>query len=364
MGSANARCLLFGLIPAFITGLTTGGLSCLAVQGGLLATSVANQVEQDMGRRFSSQPVLLFLAAKLLGYTLLGFLLGWLGSVLQLIPTTRALLQIAVGVFMVGNALRMLNVHPIFRYFAIEPPRWITRYIRKKAISPAEYRRMTKKYGTGFRPNTQNTTDPFTPIALGFLTIFIPCGVTQAMMATAMGAGNPLQGAALMFAFTLGTSPVFFAVTYGFLQVGAKFERRFTQIAAMLILVLGYVSIRTGWKLAGGFSFPSFGTQASAAPAAALVSVVGEQTISIQALNYGYEPRAWQAQAGVPVKLDLVTNNTSGCTRAFVIPQFGYQQILPATGIISLLIPAQPAGTVIQFTCGMGMYGGYIEFIQ
>ncbi len=33
---------------AFITGLTTGGLSCLAVQGGLLASSLAHQIEQDM----------------------------------------------------------------------------------------------------------------------------------------------------------------------------------------------------------------------------------------------------------------------------------------------------------------------------
>ncbi len=35
------------LIVAFITGLTTGGLSCLAVQGGLLASSLAHQIEQD-----------------------------------------------------------------------------------------------------------------------------------------------------------------------------------------------------------------------------------------------------------------------------------------------------------------------------
>src|SRR5687767_1989058 len=32
---------------ALITGLTTGGLSCLAVQGGLLASSMAHQIEQD-----------------------------------------------------------------------------------------------------------------------------------------------------------------------------------------------------------------------------------------------------------------------------------------------------------------------------
>src|ERR1041385_2375030 len=35
------------LIVAFVTGLTTGGLSCLAVQGGLLASSLAHQIEQD-----------------------------------------------------------------------------------------------------------------------------------------------------------------------------------------------------------------------------------------------------------------------------------------------------------------------------
>ena len=36
------------VLIAFITGLTTGGLSCLAVQGGLLTASLANQMEQDL----------------------------------------------------------------------------------------------------------------------------------------------------------------------------------------------------------------------------------------------------------------------------------------------------------------------------
>src|SRR5262245_28258158 len=35
------------VMVAFVTGLTTGGLSCLAVQGGLLASSLAHQIEQD-----------------------------------------------------------------------------------------------------------------------------------------------------------------------------------------------------------------------------------------------------------------------------------------------------------------------------
>jgi sulfite exporter TauE/SafE len=80
---------------AFITGLTTGGLSCLAVQGGLLASSLAHQIEQDyfeqsaqhkkkrlkrhqaeVTRSRTAQPILLFLASKIVAYTLLGALLG------------------------------------------------------------------------------------------------------------------------------------------------------------------------------------------------------------------------------------------------------------------------------------------------
>src|SRR5689334_21702 len=103
---------------AFITGLTTGGLSCLAVQGGLLASSLERQMEQDLlnhpaptgrksnkavtaqpARSLTALPILLFLGAKIAAYTLLGFLLGALGSVLQMTITMRAILLIAIGVF-------------------------------------------------------------------------------------------------------------------------------------------------------------------------------------------------------------------------------------------------------------------------
>src|SRR5512134_118212 len=158
--------LVVNIALAFITGLTTGGLSCLAVQGGLLASSLARQIEVDLlnqpkGQKGKRQPVLvtqpalpiaLFLLAKLGAYTLLGALLGWLGSFLSLDPISRAILMIAIGVFMLGNALRMLNVHPIFRYFAIEPPKFITRYIRRTA---------------------KNGMELATPLFLGALTVFI-----------------------------------------------------------------------------------------------------------------------------------------------------------------------------------------------
>ncbi len=131
------------LIVAFITGLTTGGLGCLAVQGGLLASTLANQVEKDILNQSSissgkfkphiAQPIFLFLLAKLIAYTILGFILGAIGSVIELSPMARAIMYIAIGIFMLGNGLRMFNVHPVFRYFVLEPPNFLTRYIRRKS---------------------------------------------------------------------------------------------------------------------------------------------------------------------------------------------------------------------------------------
>lgn len=386
----------------FLTGLTTGGLSCLAVQSGLLASSIAYHTEQTVKQRLvmplvapnidanpsagtqytskktrnkhthrsaamlrsqpvvvehpkqrAATPIMVFLGSKLVTYTILGFLLGWLGSVLQLNPATRAVLQFAIGLFMVGTALRMLNVHPIFRYLVLEPPSAVTRYIRRKA----------KNRGS----------DLITPSLLGALTVFIPCGVTQAMMALAIGTGNALAGAAIMFAFTLGTSPVFFALAYLATRFGERLQTRFLTVAAVTVLLLGLFSVDTALNLMGSpVSVSSM--LAVRAPASAVHSqprneqapaTVEEKQktdgniVTLNALDTGYEPKIVRAKASEPIRLNVMTNETYGCSRAFVIPALGIQKILPATGTTVIDLPPQSAGT-LRFTCSMGMYGGQI----
>jgi len=354
------------ILVAFITGLTTGGLSCLAVQGGLLASSLGQQLEQEMqlhqrparaGRYHPHKnsngmaaPILLFLLAKLVAYTLLGLLLGALGSVLQLTATMRAVLLIGIGIFMVGNALRMFNVHPIFRYFSVEPPKFITRYIRRKAKS---------------------TTEWYAPLFLGALTVFIPCGVTQAIMAVAIGTGSPVMGAALMAAFILGTSPVFFTVAYLATQLGRVMEKWFMRFVAVVVLVLGFLSINSGLNLAGWSPFNSGQIQSQAnngsslpLPSSSITTLVtpAGNTLTLKAENNGYKPRVLHAPAGTALTLNLVTKNTYSCSRAFVIPVLNQEVLLPATGIVPIAIPPQASGSQMQFTCSMGMYTGVIVF--
>jgi uncharacterized protein len=353
------------LLVAFVTGLTTGGLSCLAVQGGLLAGTLAHQIEQDYTQQAvkakpskknktqtpvhsnSAIPILLFLGAKVIAYTLLGALLGLLGSYLSLSPTTRAILMIAIGVFMVGNALRMFNVHPIFRYFSFEPPKFMTRYIRR----------------------TAKGSDNLTPLFLGFLTVFIPCGVTQAMMAAALGTGSAVMGAALMFAFTLGTSPVFFVIAYLATELGSRMEKYFMRFVAVVVLVLGLVTVNGGLNILGSplsaqniarGLFPSGEASASQTESTSPVAANGELLLQVE--NDGYFPQTLRAPAGQSVTLNLVTNKTYSCSRDFVIPALDFYQLLPDTGNVQVSIPAQTKGSKLYFTCSMGMYTGQILF--
>ncbi|MCU0508888.1 MAG: sulfite exporter TauE/SafE family protein [Anaerolineae bacterium] len=404
------------ILLAFVTGLTTGGLSCLAVQGGLLAGSVALEVEKNVAAapvpapaaasgkstkagakrdasagvasvpdvaaarpQRAARPIVLFLTAKVIAYTILGFLLGWLGSMFQLTPTMRMVLLVIIGAFMIGTALRMLNVHPIFRYFALEPPRFITRYIRRKSKGEA---------------------DAFTPLFLGALTVLIPCGVTQAMMAVAMASGDPLVGATTMFAFTLGTTPVFFALAYLATRLGQRMEKAFVRVVAIALIVFGLVSIDSALTLGGfPYSFTNMrmamsGGRASEQPVAVngqrplhpapvmvgatpapgqsagagadLSTAFGPEgrpnTVTVNVKNEGYFPQVVRAKADTALKLAMVSDQTYSCARALVIPALGVEEMLPETGTVLIDIPPQPAGSRLFYSCSMGMYSGVIVF--
>jgi len=243
----------------------------------------------------------------------------------------------------------MFNVHPIFRYFSFEPPSQLTRYIRR--ISKGNDRLAT-------------------PLFLGALTVLIPCGVTQSAMAVAVGTGSPLWGAAIMFAFVLGTSPTFFGVTVLATGLAKVFQKYFLPIVAVIIMGLGLYTIDGGLNLIGSpISSSALWRTLSDVPqpvaAKAAPSMAGDPSsnvVKINVINSGYSPNRLTAPAGQPIQLVLVTKNTQSCSRAFVIPSLNIQKNLPATGETVLNIPPQKAGSSLHFTCSMGMYSGVIQF--
>ncbi len=348
------------LFAIFLTGLFVGGLTCLAVQGGLLAATIAQREEErlkeKMLRHGSAQvvnalPILSFLIAKLVSYSIFGFLLGLLGSAFQLSLSATIVLQFAVAIFMIGTALNILNVHPIFRYFVIQPPRFLTRLVRKQSKS----------------------SDMFAPALLGAFTVFIPCGTTQAMMALAVASGNPLLGAAILFAFVLGTSPVFFILGYFATKLGDTLQQKFMRFAAFGIILLAIFNLNNTFALAGSqialdmlakniWCTVSFCDDSSTFAQSNVSGAAVEQaTINIK--GDGYSPNNLVVRSGSTVTLNLINTTGGGCTQSFTIPKLGIRKIVPlgSSDTVVFTAPNQPGP--LAFMCSMGMFRGVISVI-
>lgn len=338
----------------FLTGLTIGGLTCLAVQGGLLASTIAAREEKDFAagsqRKHSLWPTLSFLATKLVAYTILGFLLGSFGQTLQISGTAQTLMQLFAGAYMMAIALNLLNVHPIFRYAVIQPPRFLTKLVRNQAKS----------------------RDVFAPAILGATTIFIPCGTTLAMEALAVSTSSPFWGAAVMAVFTLGTVPLFLGIGVLTTSLGDALRNKFFKVAGFLVLYLGITSVN-GAALAIGspVTLQSIGemipievdlTGGQKVGASTVRLIGGVQTADINVYPTSYTPSYLQVRSGVPVKLNLITTDGLGCTSFFRIPRLGINKRLPQNSTTTVEFTPQTRGK-LTFTCSMGMYSGTIEVI-
>lgn len=135
------------------------------------------------------------------------------------------------------------------------------------------------------------------------------------------------------------------------------------RFVAIVLLLLGLVTFDSALNLLGAPSVTSI-TQQLFSPSTGQPSVSSEaaETLTLQADNYGYKPQQLVARAGVPITLNVVTEETYSCARDFVIPALKFYALLPETGSIPVNIPAQKPGTIMRFTCSMGMYTGQIVF--
>ncbi|MBI2040074.1 sulfite exporter TauE/SafE family protein [Candidatus Microgenomates bacterium] len=339
----------------FLTGLTVGGLTCLAVQGGLLASTIAVREEEDLQegsrRKHNILPTLAFLTTKFTAYVILGFILGAFGSALAISDNARIVMQLLAGAYMMVVALDLLNVHPIFRYAILQPPRFLTRMVK----------------------DTSRNKDLFAPAILGGLTIFIPCGTTLAMEAFAISSGSPILGAAIMGVFTLGTSPLFLGLGFLTTVLGDTFRTRFFKIAGALVMYLGIITFNSSLVLAGSpitlqtirESVPIYidlsgGAYASEDPNVRVEN--GVQVADITVYPTSYTPNRVQVKAGVPVRLNLTPTGGFGCTAAFRIPQLGISKTLAQNQTTPVEFTPTSAGK-LTWTCSMGMYYGVIEVI-
>ncbi len=331
----------------FLTGLTVGGLTCLAVQGGLLASIIAAREEEQPTnpKKHALFATGAFLIAKLIAYIALGFVLGAFGGAINIGGSVQTIMQLIAGLYMIAVALNLLNVHPIFRYAIIQPPRFLTRLVR----------------------NQSKSKDIFAPALLGALTIFIPCGTTLAMEALAISSANAFLGASIMGAFILGTIPLFFGVGFITSILGDAFKSRFLKLAAVAVIYLGITSVNgalvalgsplTLESVAESFPVTIGSTSESSQP-----NIAASQDVDITITSRGYLPNSFKVRKGSPVTIKLTSKDAYSCAAGFRIPSLGISKNLQPNDTELITFTPQEAGK-IPFSCSMGMYRGVIEVI-
>ncbi|OZM76557.1 sulfite exporter TauE/SafE family protein [Pseudonocardia sp. MH-G8] len=350
------------LTAVLVTGLFAGGVSCAAVQGGLLTGLLARQrtaVPASAGRRRRREtappptawrqqlgddvaPVGGFLAGKLVSHAALGTLLGALGGVVQLSIGARTTLQLLAGVLIIVFGLAQLGV-PGFRGIVLEPPPSWMRIVRNRSRSGSA----------------------LAPALLGVVTVLIPCGVTLSVQALALASGSAASGAAIMAVFVLGTAPLFALLGYAARRAATAWRGRLSLVTGLVVVAMGLYTLNGGLELAGSPLAASriaqaLGPQATAPATVAVESTQdGRQEVLINARTGSYSPANVQVEAGVPTTLIVRSDNAQGCVRSFLVPSRGVDEILPVHGETRIDLGVLQPG-VLPYTCGMGMYTGTI----
>ena len=357
-----------------VTGLFAGGVSCAAVQGGLLTGLITRQkattaplspTRPHFGRATATrrgQPALAaaerrawrgqlvddltpvggFLAGKLISHTMLGAVLGAVGGVVELSVEVRTWLQIGAGLLIIVFGLAQLDI-PGFRRVVIEPPISWMKVVRNRARSQAAA----------------------APALLGVATVLIPCGVTLSVEALALTSGSALAGAATMAVFVLGTGPLFAVLGYTARKAVTAWRGRLALTTGLLVLAMGLYTLNGGLELAGSPLAASRIAQGAGGsdvpPDTTAASVVdGRQTVVISAHTGYYSPANVQVRSGVPTTLVVKSVRAEGCVRSFVIRD--EQKILPVDGETRVDLGVLQPGR-LDYACGMGMYTGVITIV-
>lgn len=365
------------LAPIFVTGLFAGGVSCAAVQGGLLTglitrqraataeptaapprgakgrirpdgTAKSRSVQAEPRRHWRAQvgddlaPIGGFLAGKLISHALIGALLGALGGAVELSVGLRTSLQIGAGVLIIVFGLAQLGV-PGFRGIVIEPPLSWMKIVRNRARSQAA----------------------LAPALLGLASVLLPCGVTLSVETLALASGSAPAGAATMAVFVLGTGPLFAVLGYAARRAATAWRGRLAIVTGLAVLVMGLYTLNGGLELAGSPLAASriaqtIGFSQAPADTTAASTVDGRQTVVITATSSAYSPANVRVNAGVPTTLVVRSAGVQGCIRAFVIRD--EQKILPADGETRIDLGVLQPGR-LDYACGMGMYTGTLTIV-
>jgi len=217
-----------GMCGGFVVGYATGG----GPRSG--ATTATRHLMYAIGKTAS--------------YTVIGGTLGLVGSIITFTPFLRGVISLAASLFVIIYGLKMLGIFPVLRSFTLRLPHFVAKGVSNKLRGERS------------------------PLVVGLLNgLMLGCGPLQAMYIMAAGTGNPMEGAAMLFFFGLGT--LLPLLSFGLIasSISRSVMHQLVIASAILVIAMGLMMADRGLKLTGsGYDFSSLSSRwQQAAPVAA-----------------------------------------------------------------------------------------------
>ncbi len=329
----------------FVIGVLTS-FHCVAMCGGI---NVSQCMSFKSDSKFS--PNLMYNLGRVTSYTVLGGIVGLIGSVFTVSISTQAVLYVIVGVFMVLMGLNLYGFN-----FA---------------------RKFLPKMPKKFRNINKNGKAPF---IVGVLNGLMPCGPLQSMQLYALSTGSFYEGALSMFLFSIGTVPLM----YLFGKIGEfknqNLANKFMKISAVLVLVLGLIMANRGLSLlgfggfGGGNGFASFCSPSSSSTGITNSSDVSssneisgsiegtEQIIYTDLSPRGYPDLIVKKGQNVVWTINATNQSLTGCNNEIIINEYGIDKKLQIGDNVIEFTPTE-VGTY-KYSCWMGMKRATITVIE
>ena len=321
----------------FFLGLAAGVSTCAALSGALLLSLVKKWKEKG------TQGSFLFVAGRIISYTVAGALLGYAGTLFVASQAFLALFTILISLFMIVLALQMLG-YGVFAVFQPNRPRFIDEEITEVK-------------------NASHNKTMFSGFLIGMSTILLPCGFTLTAAGLAASSAKPFQGSLFMMLFALGSSIVLFIIGVGGhkLVTNPKIGDTVSKVVGVLILFFAINSISTQISISNLFVGNVKGKQDRLGLTTSDTSI---QTIKMNASTNGYDPDSFKVKVNQPVRWEITDTGTSGCTKAVISKNLfeGEIPLTPGQTSVKEFTPEKPGK--YKFSCWMGMVSGIIEVVD
>jgi len=218
---------------AFLMGFL-GSLHCAVMCGPIVLGLPLNK----QGNWQNITQVFLYQIGRILIYTILGFLVGWVGSAFSVFARQETI-SLVIGILLIAFTILQLSGRYVNSF----------QRLQNKLVLP-----ISKLMGKVFKL-------PLWGFFAGMLNGLIPCGMVYLALATALNSATSQSGAAFMLLFGLGTSPLMLFISLAGIYLKKYIRFNSQKLMPWFALFIGALFILRSANL--GIPFISPVTQAT-----------------------------------------------------------------------------------------------------